>query len=67
MYGEDMTGTDPEEFWDLRMRASIEMTEQLATEIHEEVQEIRKEIKEMAAGLQKSVKKLLDNATKSGK
>lgn len=66
MYGEEMTGKDPEEFWDLRMRASIEMTEQLAAEIHEEVQELRKEIKEMAAGMQKSVKKLLDKAIKSG-
>jgi hypothetical protein len=66
MYGEDVTGTDPHEFWDPRMRASIEMTEHLATEIHEEVQELRKAIKEMAAGLEKSVKKLSDKATKSG-
>lgn len=66
MYSEDVTGTDPDEFWDPRMRASIEMTEQLATEIHEEVQELRKEIREMATGLEKSVKKLHENATKSG-
>jgi len=66
MYGEDMTGTEPDEFWEPRMRASIEMTEQLATEIHEDVQELRKEIKEMAPGLAESVKKLLDKATKSG-
>lgn len=64
MYGGDVT--DPDEFWEPRMRASIEMTEQLATEIHEEVQELRKEIREMATGLAESVKKLHKNTTKSG-
>ena len=65
MYIEDVTEQDPEEFWELHKHASIEMTEQLAAEIHEEVQELRKEVRKLAKGLEKSVKKLLSNATES--
>jgi DNA-binding protein H-NS len=62
----DVMEAEEDEFWEPRMRASMEMTEQLASEIHEEVQELRKEMKEMAAKLEESVKKLLNNMTKSG-
>jgi uncharacterized coiled-coil DUF342 family protein len=64
---EDYEVTEESEgFWEPRMRASLEMTEQLASEIHEEVQELRKELRETAARLEESMKKLLNNKTKSG-
>ena len=65
MYDEDVMD-ESEGFLEPRMRASIEMTEEVALDIQEEVQKLRKEIKEMAAGLEESVKKLLSNTTKSG-
>ena len=63
---EILEGLDPNEVWDPRMRASIEMTEQLATVIHEEVQELRNEMRQLAAALEESVKKILKKATESG-
>lgn len=63
---EIVEGLDPNEVWDPRMRASIEMTEQLATVIQEDVQELRKELRQLAAELEESVKKILNKATKSG-
>jgi hypothetical protein len=62
MYDKDVI-EESKEFWEPRMRASIEMTEQFASEIHEEVQELRKEIKEIAAGLEERLKKLLNFAS----
>jgi len=66
MVDEILEGPDPYEVWDPRMRASIEMTEQLATEIHEEVQELRNEMRQLATAMEESVKKILNNATKGG-
>ena len=62
----DVTGTDYNGDWDPRMRASIEMTEQLATVIQEDVQELRKELRQLAAGLEELVKNLINKETKSG-